>query len=1066
MKRKSIIISLVLAMITSVCLGGATLFGAAATQEEVFATNGAGIMITSQSDANKNGIRFNVVMDKDGYDAKANSGKEFRTGVLVLPADLVDGEFTLANYGEGQNGCVNKDTTALWEYEGKLSANANGIYEPTAEEGATEFMSCYVYLYDIPAESLNRNITFIGYYIYDNGAPVYTGALTRSMAYVADQVIKNYADDYDAEELALIGGYLLNYQVKFGDVETKTVKYGETVTGALPVAEQTGKEFAGWVKADGTPFNAAEPIRGNITLQPAWKTTVTLKTVAEYEKYSSFNGDTPVENATALAVDVTSVADGVSADGTLKFVKDGTSVDVPADKYSVNGNVISVNAAAYGAGEGKFVYSTADKLIEIPVLIVNKIITTASDLLNMKAYGEYAETGYTEGDRKYTLGGYFVLGNNIDLGTATVAPYTGLANGINDGTNYDATGYGFTGTFDGKGYVINGGKYGKGGLFGQVAKSAVIKNVGFTNAAVHATDIMGQVIAVSVCGTIENVLIDVVSLSKTTGWYYTQALSFYITGASLNNVVVYYPNDGGAGNSAALTNIVMSGWYYFGKAVFSNVIVISDDEGIGYNSYMKGTAANKPADPAKYAAGTPAKDITGWNGIYSEDSVWGVVGGMLRFKQAVNYYNLQVSFSAQGEVKATQAVAYNGRATAPSISIENAVIDGWYTDQELTREFDFNTAIIADTVLYAKVKTVVETEEYDYELYTSLSGDERVANTGMAIDLTDSVSADLSAQATVTYQAQGQSAVTLTSDKYSVSGKVITVDLSDQVAGSKGFITYNTEDVTVKIPVFVVSKIITTANDLLNWNKYGDYTATEYTEDQRKYILDGYFKLGNNIDLGTASVIPFPTAAYGTNNGFASKDYGFIGTFDGQGYVISGGTYGRGGLFGQVGNGVVKNVAFINAKINATDICANVVAGLFQGTLENVLVDVAQVSGGSWQYRAGIANNIAVATLRNVVSYYPNCAVGQSAALCGSLQSAGWYYVSALTFENVIIITDDADVLGAASYNANKTYYPQPEPEQYAAGTTCAEITWDSSFTAADSIWDLTGSKATFKNAD
>ena len=303
MKKISLLFSLIIVAIASFCVGFVGLVSVKAN-EETFVTNGAGVMITSEIDAKQNGIRFNDVMDKASYEEKANSGKEFKTGVLVLPKDLVNGNLDLVNYGNGESGCEHKDTTDLWDNAGKMAKNANDIYEPTTDENAKEFMSSYVYLYNIPEESLNRNIAFVGYYVYDGGKPVYTGELSRSMAYVANEVLKKDAGSYKPEELAILGGYLKNYEVKFGDVETITVKYGDVITGELPVATEAGKEFAGWVKADGSAFDAQEPIRGNLELTASWKATVKLAKTTSYEKYSSLDNGTPVANANTLDVDL------------------------------------------------------------------------------------------------------------------------------------------------------------------------------------------------------------------------------------------------------------------------------------------------------------------------------------------------------------------------------------------------------------------------------------------------------------------------------------------------------------------------------------------------------------------------------------------------------------------------------------------------------------------------------------------------------------------------------------------------------------------------------------------
>ena len=63
-----------------------------------------------------------------------------------------------------------------------------------------------------------------------------------------------------------------------------------------------------------------------------------------------------------------------------------------------------------------------------------------------------------------------------------------------------------------------------------------------------------------------------------------------------------------------------------------------------------------------------------------------------------------VTFNTNGaDTVPDQTVLEGGKAAAPDALIrENYVFDGWYRDAGLTTAFDFNTAITADTALYAK----------------------------------------------------------------------------------------------------------------------------------------------------------------------------------------------------------------------------------------------------------------------------------------------------------------------------------------------------------------------------
>ena len=125
---------------------------------------------------------------------------------------------------------------------------------------------------------------------------------------------------------------------------------------------------------------------------------------------------------------------------------------------------------------------------------------------------------------------------------------------------------------------------------------------------------------------------------------------------------------------------------------------------------------------------------------------------------------------------------------------------------------------------------------------------------------------------------------------------------------------------------YVVS--FTTANYVYNYKvKY--YTAYIKNADDFKsafgYTADvttstipnrnGYYVLANNVDFAGV------TFDYGFNNTTFvanTETLGFTGTFDGNGYAMYNLTAPKGGVFGII-NGTIRNVAFINADVPATN---------------------------------------------------------------------------------------------------------------------------------------------------
>lgn len=127
---------------------------------------------------------------------------------------------------------------------------------------------------------------------------------------------------------------------------------------------------------------------------------------------------------------------------------------------------------------------------KVKVMIVTKVITTATELDSLQSYSTVT-TGQvqikTDGTKTtyYSYGGYFVLGGNITA-TGTEAAISSNTIGPVDTATYITGEMGFHGTFDGRGYTVDGFKYGVGGIFGDLGNGAVIKNVAFTNCAVGA----------------------------------------------------------------------------------------------------------------------------------------------------------------------------------------------------------------------------------------------------------------------------------------------------------------------------------------------------------------------------------------------------------------------------------------------------------------------------------------------------------------------------------------------------------------------------------------------------
>lgn len=171
-----------------------------------------------------------------------------------------------------------------------------------------------------------------------------------------------------------------------------------------------------------------------------------------------------------------------------------------------------------------------------------------------------------------------------------------------------------------------------------------------------------------------------------------------------------------------------------------------------------------------------------------------------------------------------------------------------------------------------------------------------------------------------------------------------------------------TKITTVNVPVLVVTKVLKTADDVLNWN------TLAYAADSSKEYWGGYFVLGNDIDmtgkeyLGNFSYadLSYTTQAeadaghtlWTTKDEFGSLVWlngntgGFRGVFDGCGYTIKNITMAKinGSFAGQIAaGGVVKNVSFTGVTLkNRTALIS--VGG--NGTIENVYAEIDAYEDG------------------------------------------------------------------------------------------------------------------------
>lgn len=365
-----------------------------------------------------------------------------------------------------------------------------------------------------------------------------------------------------------------------------------------------------------------------------------------YERYTAVQEGVRVANTADFTIDLSAEEDfTVAADTAVTFsLYDGY------DTFAVDGSVSADNVFALACadvtdanlyeGEYTLTIATDDTEIAVPVVIATAVLETVADLNSIQAYA--GADGV-----KLNYGGYFELGGNIDAEGAVVsssgAPYYTAASG-EAGFTVDgkvATN-GFTGTFDGKGYVISNAVFENGGLLGYVSSVGKVKNLAIVNATLGGGESGGGVISGNFYGEADNLLVDVSTFANT-GVTMRGIFGFTLGGARISNSIFYWatefdgymsaPLGGDLGGAAA--NNTITNTYCFAAAETPDVSA-GGFQSFGYYSAFFYAGLTEDAVLARYgeielcgpddtltAAGVDANNFDG--------DIWDLSGDVARF---------------------------------------------------------------------------------------------------------------------------------------------------------------------------------------------------------------------------------------------------------------------------------------------------------------------------------------------------------------------------------------------------------------------------------------------------
>ena len=906
-----------------------------------------------------------------------------------------------------------------------------------------------------------------------------------------------------------------------GDKYGVYADYAALRTAAVNFSDWNGNGF--WTVVDGVPVPAKFTAKATLTnteLGVAAGSTIALGCTDPYvtvsiddaAKEAGFvlTGRTVVVPADAagktVTVTVTSVLDAtvkVSKTFTvitteIKNVADVTEIDMTAtgnltfdlSAQSIDGELVSAkldgtafSSAAYEAGTltldratlgslygEKTIVATFEKrsgdtlekivTVNIPVILVTKYITTNDELKNLLSYTLKIDD--------VTRGGYFVQTADLDAGGARV----GFGEWGGDAVGSVNC---FNGVYDGRGHVIQGAKQGTNtGMFAWLRGNSVIKNIVFTGAVLDGCS--GFVVTDGAKGsTIENIAVYGKMTSGGAHWSPSSMILGKGNGATVRNCMVVLTDWAlNQGNNAGMIVGNLS------SSTVENCIAVNLKPGATEAEYaIPAIGKNGAGLTTKANDNDTTKTFHGWD----EYLAWAADKDMTAYGNStweVLENKIPVAKSAKASVGAVNAdfvpdtVAVGETNT---INITNAGVYAKVTVEPAVEgvTVGFLTITVADTfngTFTVKVTSLVTGESVTKTAAstttTTLSGK---TDLGINNDNTLDIS-EAGVTGTVKSARVGDTAVTASLDGTTLSVTGLATSLGQTVYGDKTLsVVIEKADntlATVNVPVFVVTKILNTADDILGWNDLS------YAADAAPNYWGGYFVLGKDIDMtgkefqGRFSYSDLCDTE-GPNAWKTKVEYqplqwnngrtgGFRGTFDGRGHKISNLTFAKwnGSLMGQLATeGIVKNVAFTDVTLNAA---TSLISPGGDGKIQNVYATIKAYSNGNANDSTGVfisRDSMGGARLVNCFVKF-DCAT----AVTEGFKALGSYHLGYGVLKNVYAVgegmTKDTVIRVLSNTNAGgDTYGGYADAAAFTAEVTVsAENGWDMNFwtTPADGL--------------
>ena len=652
-----------------------------------------------------------------------------------------------------------------------------------------------------------------------------------------------------------------------------------------------------WKTSDDTVLSVAD---GTITAKKAGSANVwfTYSPVAG-EEYSSNQVKVDV------AIPVLDRTETISKDFDQVTPAALDSSDIFKEEVSVNKDITAVydsedlttnllqegkvGTAALEAGEREFVVYNASYACRISAVVATMIIDNFTEL---KAFKESVNANASQGGTD----GYYIL--NDDIQAQESYEFTGgnyhasnpwIGNGDLDTIQ---TNGGFRGTFDGRGHTLSGFEFGIGGIFGDL-NGATVKNLNVLGAFCEKTSeeqyrangLLGHGVDGSV---IENCRFEVELVGDTLNS--CAAVAYIVRGTTFDNVTMLVANNDSNCHSFATT---------IGTGNTYNEFVILQ---VGTNESLgSGTATGIDNRIIKLNASASADTIYNdqTNGTQSADLT----------------ASLLVNDTAESDVSVEWKIASGDAATLDGGKLTAA--SGKYGEVQVYFTCTYMGFTFTSDPVTVTVTDSVEDKTAEIELIFDLSDAQSGA---VAIDAKKVFGDEYSGTVTSVVLDGDRETELLVSDTQTVN--------FGSVVGEQTLVVRSSDNAAYKVSAMIATMVINDLDDLQTFK-------TTIINNSKTTGTDGYYLLGATItasddynrlmggayyapETGTTNNAPNNIwAGYTEAQALQTNGRGFKGVFNGNGYSLSGFSFGVGGIFGDLNGATIKNLKIENATIEA-----------------------------------------------------------------------------------------------------------------------------------------------------